>query len=475
MRTQCFINGQDQSTDSYYSNLDPSTGLQLGEIARGGAREVSLAIDAARQAQESWVRAAPAKRADVFESLAKLIRANLSELTKIESEDTGKPLSQARADVLVCARYFEFYGRVIESFYGDYIPAPPGERVFVTREPHGVVGSILAWNYPLQLFARAVAPAVITGNAIVVKPADETPRTAILVAKLATEAGLPPGVLNVVTGFGSEAGAALVSSSEIDHIGFVGSTETGRLIAGSAAQNLIPSVLELGGKSPHIVFQDANLEEVVPAVVKGIINNAGQTCSAGSRLLVDQRIHRELVDRIATVMAATTVGPADTDPDLGPLISPSQLRRVQGYVDGVDGEVLSGGSAVLTATGGNFFAPTIIDNVDPASRIAQEEVFGPVLVATPFASVSEAVAIANSTDYGLLGAVWTQDIDRALTVAEKVRAGQVYINSFGSGNGGVEIPFGGFRQSGYGREKGTEALLGMTRTKATIIRVSDAG
>ncbi|SCX05246.1 aldehyde dehydrogenase family protein [Candidatus Aquiluna sp. UB-MaderosW2red] len=474
MTTHCFINGVDVPASTTYVNIDPSTGKVLGDVARGSVVETSFAVASAREAQIGWAATSTVRRADALDNFSRLIRTHIDELSLLESEDTGKPISQARNDVNVCARYFQFYSRAIESFYGYQIPLDPQYQAVTTREPFGVIAHILAWNYPLQLFARAVAPAIATGNAVVVKPADETPRTAVRLAQLAVEAGIPAGVINVVTGIGTEAGAALSAQEGIDHIGFVGSTEVGKAIAAAAAQQLIPVILELGGKSPHIVFADADLDEVVPTAVRTIIQNAGQTCSAGSRLIVDRRVHEEVVSRIAAEMEKVRIGPGREDPDLGPLISQKQLARVENYVAGASGKVLTGGHAVVGEAGGFYYSPTLIDNVDPFSPIAQEEIFGPVLVAMPFDTTLEAIELANSTEYGLIAAVWTQNIDIAYRVSQGVHVGQVFVNNFGAG-GGVELPFGGFKHSGYGREKGLEALFATTQTKTTIFKVGALG
>lgn len=473
MTTLSFINGHDVPSAGTYDNIDPSTGQILGAVARGGEREVALATDAARSAQPAWAARPPQQRADILDDFSRLILKNIDELSRLESEDTGKPISQAIGDVKVCARYFQFSARAIETFYGYEIPLGADFRVVTTREPFGVIAHILAWNYPMQLFARAVAPAVATGNAVVVKPADETPRTAVLLAKLAIEAGVPAGVINVITGIGVEAGAALAASPAIDHIGFVGSTVVGKAIAAAAAERVIPAVLELGGKSPHVVFADADLDEVVPTVVKTITQNAGQTCSAGSRLLLDRRIRGEVVDRVGAALEKVTIGRGIDDPELGPLISDTQLGRVEGYVANASGRIITGGTRAEVGTGGSYFAPTLIDDVDPLSPIAQEEIFGPVLVSMTFDSELEAIAQANATEYGLIAAVWTGNLDRAQRVSRALQVGQVFVNNFGA-SGGVELPFGGFKQSGYGREKGVEALFATTQTKATVFKIASA-
>jgi aldehyde dehydrogenase (NAD+)/betaine-aldehyde dehydrogenase len=324
----------------------------------------------------------------------------------------------------------------------------------------------------MQLLARAVAAAIATGNATIIKPADETPRTAVMVARLAIEAGVPAGVFNVVTGIGAEAGAALTAHPGVAHLGFVGSTQVGSAIAHAAADRVVPTVLELGGKSAQIVFADADLEVAAAFATKAILQNAGQTCSAGSRLLVHHSVHSELVALVADAFGKVSIGPGRDDPDLGPLISTKQQDRVRAMVEAAHGEVVIGGGVPQeqSLAGGAYFSPTLIDGVDPASQIAQEEVFGPVLAAMTFDTEEEAVALANGTEYALIGAVWTRDISRAHRMAAAISAGQVYVNTYGAG-GGVELPFGGFKKSGYGREKGIEALDAYTQTKTVIVKL----
>jgi aldehyde dehydrogenase (NAD+) len=394
-------------------------------------------------------------------------------LARTESEDTGKPLSQARADAAVSARYFRFYGHAIDSYYGHTIPLTDDLHVYTRREPLGVTGHIIAWNYPMQLLSRAVAPAIAAGNCAVVKPADETPRTAVAFARLAMQAGLPAGVFNVVTGIGAEAGAALSAHPGVDHVGFVGSTAIGAVVAHAAAARVAPVTLELGGKSPQIVFGDADLPRATEFIAKAILQNAGQTCSAGSRLLVHDSIHERLLELVIARFGQVSIGPGPEDKDLGPLISRKQQRRVQSMIAGnTKGEILCGGDTPDDAglAAGAYFAPTVIDDVDPAAQLAQEEIFGPVLTVNKFADELEAIELANGTSYGLLGAVWTSDLSRAHRLAAQIEAGQVYVNTYGAG-GGVELPFGGFKKSGYGREKGYEALDTFTATKTVIVHL----
>lgn len=468
--TTAYIGGKRIPASATYPNIDPATGAPIGEVSRCGPEDVDYAVSSARAAQPGWAATKPEVRADLLQALAAAILADSDELTRLESEDTGKPLTQARTDATVAARYFTFYARAIDSYYGLSLPVDESFHVYTRREPLGVCGSIIAWNYPMQLFGRAVAPALATGNTVVIKPADETPRTAVRIAELAVNVGIPAGVLNVVTGIGSEAGAALAAHPGIDHIGFVGSTTVGTSIATAAAQNLIPAVLELGGKSPHIVFPDADLDQAALFITKGILQNAGQTCSAGSRLLVHADVAEELLAKLKYSFEAVRIGPGSQDPDLGPLVSLKQQQRVSAFVEGAGGEIITGGQAPTHIAEGAFFEPTIIAGVDPAADIAQQEVFGPVLVAMTFTSEEEAVALANGTDYALMAAIWTSDVSRAHRLAARVQAGQVYVNAYGAG-GGVEYPFGGFKKSGYGREKGLESLNAYTATKTVIVKL----
>jgi aldehyde dehydrogenase (NAD+)/betaine-aldehyde dehydrogenase len=319
-----------------------------------------------------------------------------------------------------------------------------------------------------------VAPALAAGNCSVLKPAEEAPLGPVMLGRLAREAGIPDGVLNVVPGYGTEAGAALAAHRGIAHLSFTGSNEVGELVTVAAAAHHVPVVLELGGKSPNVVFEDADLDAAVPVITTAILQNAGQTCSAGSRVLVHRAVHAELVDRLAEAFAAVRVGPGAEDPDLGPLISGDQRERVAALVGAAvesgNGRLRHGGGVPAgLADGGFFFEPTLIDGVDPGSAIAQQEVFGPVLVVTPFDSEEEALRLANGTEYGLIAALWTRDVGRAHRMARDIRAGQIYVNTYGAG-GGVELPFGGVKKSGHGREKGFEGLIGYTQVKSVVVR-----
>ncbi|HEX4296997.1 MAG TPA: aldehyde dehydrogenase family protein, partial [Devosia sp.] len=359
-----------------------------------------------------------------------------------------------------------FYGGAADKVMGETIPYLDGYTVYTLRQPHGVTGHIIPWNYPMQVLGRSVGGALCMGNAAVLKPAEEACLTAIAFAAIAQEAGLPDGVLNVVPGLGEEAGAALTSHPDINHISFTGSVAVGRVVQTAAAQNIVPVTLELGGKSPQLVFADADLERALPFLVNAGIQNAGQTCSASSRVLVDRRIHDQVLERMAARYRSLRVGPAIADLDVGPMVSERQKEIVGGFLADLGGaEVAAEGRIEAEAPGGgHYLRPTLLAGVTPDNRLAQDEIFGPVQVVIPFDSEEEAVAIANGTDYGLVAGVWTADGGRQMRMARDIRSGQVFINNYGAG-GGVELPFGGVGKSGFGREKGMEALYGFSVLK----------
>ncbi len=470
----CVIDGKLVDGPEALDVLDPGTGELLDRTVRGTAGHIDAAVAAARAASYAWRRTPTGERSRILRRIGDLIRRNREALSLLESRDTGKPLTQARADTDVAARYFEYYANTMEAFFGHSHPANGDFIAYSRHEPFGVTGHIIPWNYPLQIGCRTIAPAIAMGNCAVVKPAEEAPLSVIKLAQLALEAGLPAGVLNVVPGLGAEAGAALAAHPGIDHLSFTGSVPVGSMVAKAAADNVIPVALELGGKSPNIVFPDADLDAAIPVIVKSIIQNAGQTCSAGSRLLVHEHVRDATVARVGEVLAGLTIGVGLDDPDLGPIISAQQLGRVTEMVDRAtaSGAAQVGGPGALEIPGrGFFFPPTLLTDVDPADEIAREEVFGPVAAAMTFTSVEEALALANGTEYGLIAAVWTKDLDVAHTMAEEIRAGQVYLNTYGAG-GGVEYPFGGFKKSGYGREKGFEALGEFCQTKSVVLKVT---
>jgi aldehyde dehydrogenase (NAD+) len=475
IHSDALIAGNSVDPGATLEDLDPATGDVLADVARCGAAEVDQAVQAARETfARDWSRRAPTARADVLQRIAASIREHHEELERLESLDTGKPLSQARLDVQIAARYFDFYARTLEAVYGDTVPLGEDLFVYTLREPHGVTGHITPWNYPAQMVGRTIAPALAAGNCCVLKPAEEAPLSTLRIARLALEAGLPAGAFNVVPGLGTEAGAALASHPGIDHLSFTGSTEVGRLVAKAAAENVVPVTVELGGKSPNIVFANADLEVAVPAIVRSIVQNAGQTCSAGSRLLVEKSVHAAVRDAVVARFEALRLGPGLEDPDVGPLITEGQRARVAALVErGSDqARLVAGGTppADERLARGFFFLPTLFDEVPADTPIAQEEIFGPVLALTTFEDEDEAVELANGTQYGLVAGVWTRDVARAHRLARSVQAGQVFVNTYGAG-GGVELPFGGRKLSGHGREKGFEGLLAFTRTKTVALAV----
>ncbi|MBA3448883.1 MAG: aldehyde dehydrogenase family protein, partial [Pseudaminobacter sp.] len=376
-----------------------------------------------------------------------------------------------KADVTATMRYYEFYGGAGDKIHGDTIPFLDGYTALTLREPHGVVAGIIPWNYPLQILARVAGAALAMGNTLVIKPAEDASLTAIRMAELALEAGFPAGVFNVVTGYGREAGAALSAHPLVDYVTFTGSPMTGTAIQQAAAINNRGVTMELGGKSPQVVFADADIEKALPVLVNAIIQNGGQTCSAGSRVLIERSIYNQVASGLAERFSTLVAGPHDADLDLGALINPKQKSQVAGMVAAAEEAgipVLAKGSVHPDApSGGYYHPPVLFGSVAPDAAIARQEIFGPVLTLFPFEGEEEAVRLANSTDFGLVAGIWTRDGGRQHRVAKRVRAGQVFVNGYGAG-GGIELPFGGFKKSGHGREKGFEALYDMSATKTIV-------
>jgi aldehyde dehydrogenase (NAD+) len=454
--------------------IDPSDGQVFDTLARGNADDIDAAARAARDCFDRvWSRTSAVERGRLLMKLSNAVTEHADELALLEQRDCGKPVKQARADVLALARYFEFYAGACDKLHGQTIPYQDGYSVLSWREPHGVTGHIIPWNYPMQIFGRSVGGALAAGNACVVKPAEDACLSLLRVAQIAAQVGFPAGAINLVTGYGHEVGDALARHPGIDHISFTGSPGVGTLIQQAAAERHCPVTLELGGKGPQIVFADADLDAALPVIINAIVQNAGQTCSAGSRLLVEQAIYEPLLQRLGQAFAKLRVGPAALDLDVGPLIRASQLQRVHGFLDEARAtgiKTVAQGQIVAEAPAGGYYqAPVLLRDVPVMHRLAQQEVFGPVLAAMSFRDEDHAVELANATQFGLVAGVWTANGARQFRMARRVRAGQVFINNYGAG-GGVELPFGGVKSSGHGREKGFEALYGFTTLKTVAIR-----
>ncbi len=466
----CFIGGEWVAPVSgeVLALENPSDGSIICRIARGGAEDINKAVGAARAALDGeWGTKSALERGRILTGMGRLVLKRADELALLEARDVGKPLKQAKADALALARYLEFYGGACDKIHGETIPYLEGYTVYTLREPHGVSGHIVPWNYPMQIIGRSVGAALAMGNAAVLKPAEEACLSALAFADITREAGLPAGALNVVPGLGEEAGAALTSHPNVNHLSFTGSVGVGTLVQRAAADNIVPVTLELGGKSPQIVFDDADLEAALPFLVNAGIQNAGQTCSASSRILMQSGVHDKLLAMMVERYEALEVGPAIADLNVGPLISARQKDIVSGFLSKIEGNarIVARGKIVSDApAGGHYVAPALIGGVEADHVLAQDEIFGPVQVVIRFETEEEALAIANGTDYGLVAGIWTRDGARQMRLAKALKSGQVFINNYGAG-GGVELPFGGVGKSGHGREKGFEALYGFSVLK----------
>ncbi len=453
---------------------EPATGKAFASIADSTAQDIDLAVRAARHAfdEGDWGKTTAIDRGRMLTRLGVLITQHAAELAALESRDTGKPKSAGIADITALARYFEYYGGGADKLHGEVIPYLAGYHVCVLREPYGVTGHILPWNYPAQMFGRTLAPSLAAGNAVVLKPAEDACLSSLRIAELAREAGFPNGAINIVTGKGNVAGAALASNPGIDFLSFTGSPAVGQSVQKLAADHFIACTLELGGKSPQVVFADVDLAAAIPVLRKAIIQNAGQTCSAGSRVLVERKFYDTLIDHLRASFAEVRVGAPEMDLDCGPIINEKQRQRILGYVSNAAQEgaklVAEGSIDPHVPQGGYYVKPMLFGEVPRNAALAREEVFGPVLSVLPFDDEADAVALANATDYGLVAAVWTNDGARQIRLAKRIRSGQVFINCFGAG-AGIELPFGGTGKSGHGREKGFAALHEFTRTKTVVM------
>jgi aldehyde dehydrogenase (NAD+) len=469
-----FIGGAWRAAQSgrRFASVDPSVGEPFADIAECDAADIDVAVRSAAAAFPGWHALKPLERGRIMLKLAERINAEAEVLAALDVRDSGKPTSIALGDVRGAARYFEYYGGMADKLQGETIPLGDDYVSYTRHEPFGVVGAIIPWNGPINQAARSVAPALMMGNAVVAKPAEQTPLTCLELARLAFECGIPAGVFNVVPGYGEVAGAALVEHHLVRKVVFTGSVETGRLVAIAAAKRLIPVTLELGGKSPHIIFEDADIDDAVKGAWLGINVNTGQICSAGSRLFVHRSVHDPVVSRLKELNDGISIGPGPADCFMGPLASTEQQQKVD-YFLGLAREegatVHLGGQPVADLPPGSYTRPALLTEVTNEMRIAREEIFGPVLVIIPFDTEEEVVALANDSEYGLAAGLWTRDLSRAHRVAAQLEAGQVYVNEYWAG--GVETPFGGVKNSGYGREKGVAGALEYTYLKTVTLRL----
>jgi acyl-CoA reductase-like NAD-dependent aldehyde dehydrogenase len=463
----------DAASGRVFEAIDPSTGQAVAEVPRGESPDVDAAVNAAREAFEDrrWSGLRPGKRAEILFKLGELIKRHVPELSQLEALDSGKPIALASGEIWAAGEAFRYFSGWPTKVFGETNPTDDKMFVYSLREPVGVCAGIIPWNFPLIMAAWKVAPALAFGNTVVLKPAEQTPLTALRLGQLALEAGVPEGVANVVSGFGEEAGAALAAHNNVDKIAFTGSTEVGKKILAASTGNLKRVTLELGGKSPNIVFSDADMRRAAKGSMMGVFSNSGQICTAGSRILVEKNIHDEFVDSLVSATESMKLGPGlDEETGLGPVVSAEQLERVTRYIDigkSEGAELVTGGERATELGDGYFVRPTVFTGVRNDMQIAQEEIFGPVAAVIEVDDVEHAIAVANDTIYGLAAAIWTTDLAKAHRVARGIRAGTVWVNTAGLYDPAVS--FGGFKQSGYGRELGLHSMEAYTEQKSVWI------
>ena len=482
IRSQAFLDGDyvDAASGETFDCISPGTGRTIAQVASCDAEDVDRAVAGARRAFESgvWSRLAPKQRKRILQRFAGLIEAHAEELALLETLDMGKPISDSRkVDVPLAVEAIAYYAEAIDKVYDEIAPTHPSSVVMIVREPLGVIAAVVPWNFPLMMAVWKLGPALATGNSVVLKPAEQSPLTALRLGELAAEAGIPDGVVQIVPGLGERAGQALGRHMDVDMVAFTGSTEVGKLfLRYSGESNMKRLALECGGKSPHVIFPDCgDLDAAAEAVAWGVFYNQGEVCNAGSRLLVHADVKDEFLERIARVAEGIQPGdPLDPETKMGAIVDDRQLERVLGYIETGKEEganLLLGGSRALAETGGYFVEPTVFDAVSNEMQIAREEIFGPVLSAIAFTDEQDAIRIANDTVYGLAAAVWTDDLNRAHRAARAIRAGVVWVNTFDMGD--ISSPFGGFKQSGFGRDKSMHALDKFTDLKAIWIQLRE--
>ncbi len=475
MKRNLWINGKEEvpAKGQYFISKNPATGLEWAEIAAGDEEDIDRAVGSARAAFAKWRKVEPAQRAALLYALSRRIDENKDELAVAESTDNGKAIRESSGEIAAAADYLRYYAGLADKVYGDSINTRRDTLMYTYREPYGVVGAITPWNSPFYMAVRKMAPALAAGNTVVLKPAEDTSVTALMLAKMTGDVGLPAGVFNVVTGIGSVAGVALTSHPDVDKLAFTGESATGVAITRSSAPNVTPLSFELGGKAAHIIFEDAQIELAAASAVNGAYGACGQSCTAGSRLFVHSKILDQFLEKYLQHVSVLRIGdPLDYATQVGCLTNEAQLDKVTSYMEVAKEEGcrrLLGGERLQTGDlkNGLFFEATVLDEVKPSMRVAREEIFGPVSMVMPFDDDEEVVKYANDTPYGLTSGMWTRDLSRAHRIARELDAGVVWVNTFRTVH--QSLPYGGYKASGYGREDGIEGLLWYTHTKSVMI------